>query len=222
MASNRTPPNWEPLNPRPHSDPLHSSPPRYEPIWRVPDSPPPTPGFQAHAEQRFQLARTLLKRHTRLGASRSQTALLLALADLFLAFLAVGLYFLVVVSFPATSWLLRGLLLFCVLVAFFCLLAALLLALRAALWCRGVGLPPVPFRYLFQSGAAAPLPDLEHFDRDLRRATHDSLLTALIAELHACARLRQCQETRIRRAVIATLTALVFFGLAVILSAVLV
>lgn len=214
MAPNPTPPKWEAINPRPR--PVPASPPEARPLWRTPDSPPPTPGFQARLEGRLDLARFLLERHTRLGALRSLVALSLALADILLMALALGVYFHVSPLVPASSWLLRLLILLFVLGSAFCLLAALLLALRAALWCRGVGLPAIRLRYYFQSGAALPLPDLEQFEAEYRAAARDSLLSAVIAEVHACARRRQCQETRFRRAVIATLAALLFFGLQVL------
>lgn len=217
MATNRTPPQWEPINPRPRLSP--SPPPEERPLWRSPDSPPPTPGFQARLEQRFELARFLLERHTRLGATRSLVALCLSLADILLMALALGAYFLTSPLIPASVWLLRLWLLIFTLGCAFSLLAALLLALRAARWCRGVGLPAVPHRLYFQSGAATPIPDLEQFAQGFRTTTRDSLLSALLAEVHACARRRQSQETRFRRAVIATLVALGFFGLEVILLA---
>lgn len=214
MASNRTPPDWEAINPRPRRTP--SSPPEVRPLWRSPDSPPLASGFQARLERRFDLARFLLERHTRLGATRSLVALSLALADILLMAFALGVFFFASPLIPASSWLLRLLFLLFTLGSAFCLLAALLLALRAALWDRGVGLPAIPLRHYFQSGAALPLPELAQFEAEYRTAARDSLLSAILAEVHACARRRQCQETRFRRGVIATLAASGFIGLQIL------
>jgi hypothetical protein len=218
MAHDLTPPQWQALNPRPQPPPHPAAPP-YSPTPRArPDSPPHTPGFQYYSESRFDLARHQLKLHARLAVSRGATALLLALADILLVALSLGQYFWVVDHLAVPFWILRWILLFCTLIGFFFLLAALLLALRAALWRRGTSPAGGQNSLYFQSGEASPLPSPEQFSQGFQHLSRQDLLNAALVELYAYARFRQRQEARLRMASILTLAALAFIGLSVLLS----
>ena len=218
MAHDLTPPQWQPLNPRPQPSQrppaaAFDPPPRGQPA-----APPRTPGLQYYTEQRLDFARHQIKHHARLGASRSYSALLLALADISLVVLALGAYFWVVDHFATPLWILRWILLFCTLISFLCLLAALLIALRAALWRVGSNLTAGHNRLFFHSGEAAPLPSQEQFSQDFQHVTRQDLLNASLAEMYAYSRFRQHQEARLRMSVALTLVALVFLWISLILA----
>jgi hypothetical protein len=218
MPHDLTPPHWQALNPRPQPPPHPPAPP-FSPETRARLAAPPyTPGFERYTEQRFDFVRHQIKQHARLGASRAHAALLLALADISLVALALGLYFWVVTHIAAPLWILRWFLLFCTLVGFFCLLVALFIALRAALWRRGSGAAGGQNALFFHSGEATPLPNPQQFNQDFQHATRQNLLEAAVSEMYAYARFRQRQEARLRMASILTLAALVFIWICLILA----
>jgi hypothetical protein len=218
MPHDLTPPHWQALNPRPQPPPHPPAPP-YSPETRArPAAPPFTPGFERYTEQRFDFVRHQVEQHARLAASRAHAALLLALADISLVALALGLYFWVVAHTAAPLWILRWILLFCTLVGFLCLLVALFIALRAALWRRGSGAAGGQNALFFHSGEATPLPNPQQFNQDFQHATRQNLLEAAVSEMYAYARFRQRQEAHLHMASILTLAALVFIWICLILA----
>ena len=184
-------------------------------------SPQPTPGFQDYFTGRFELARWLLNRHTRLGATRANTALLLAVIDLMAAALSIWIYAQATAS--GMIFFLRAILLLLILLVLALLLLAVLFCLGAATWLRSNPANGGETDWIFESGSTPPntgsIPqESSQFQRLFRQTNQDVMLTSSVTALFAQAQARQVQERRLRRAIICTVSALLVLGLATIIT----
>lgn len=181
----------------------------------------PAPGFQDYFTGRFDLARWLLNRHTRLGATRANTALLLAVIDLMAAALSIWLY--AQANASGMIFFLRAILLLLVLLVLGCILLAILFCLGAATWQRSNPASGSETDWIFESGSTPPntggIPqESSQFQRLFRQTNQDEMLTSSVTALFAQAQARQVQERRLRRAIICTVSAVLVLGLATIIT----
>jgi len=162
-------------------------------------APQPTPGYQDFFEKRFELARSLIKRHSAQASGTSFTALLLVIASLLLlgADLWLGLH--LPPGGGAFFWFLRLIVLLILLGAWLCCLAAIGFALGAAAWVTNPG--SAGSDLFFQPGDAA-LPDENQFARLFRESTQAQMLESALHELYRQACTRQRQERWLRYAVL--------------------
>jgi len=216
MSESRRPPppavNDRRRNATPHWNPGGLRP----PIAQKASPPQPAPGFQDFFTRRFELARWLLNRHTRLAASRANTALLLAVIDLMAAALSIWLYAQATAS--GMMLFLRAILLVLVLLVLGCILLALLFSLGAATWHRSNPDSPGETDWFFESGSTPPntgaIPqDSAQFQQLFRQSNQEAMLASAVNALFAQAQARQVQERRLRRAIICTVSALLVTGL---------
>jgi len=97
----------------------------------------PVPGYQDFFQRRFELAYSLIQRHSALASRRALAALLLVLSCLLL----LGMQLWLVFTFSAASgtffWFLRGIILLFLLGVLLCLLISLGFSLGVVLWKSG-------------------------------------------------------------------------------------
>ena len=189
-------------------------PPRGRPGDRHPHPPHPaqgcTPaalGAEVRDEQtrRFQLAAGLLEAHTRLGAQRAHSALMLVLGNVMLTALIVLLSFLALGSNP--GW---WLLLVAAILTLACVLVSTLFSLLVGTTLQAGGGGAAPEAGLFFQSGQMPMLSAAQFSERFHRATRQQMMDGALGELYAKAQRRARQERWFR-------WALAVFGLAIVL-----
>jgi hypothetical protein len=141
----------------------------------------------------------MIKRHSKLAASRAVTALLLVLAGLLLLGIDMWLGLNLISSGGFLIWLLRLVIGLVLLGAWLCCLVSVGLALGAAIWKNH---PAGQASALFFQSGDGTLPDETQLARQFRETSQAQMLAGALHELYQLRRFRQRQERWLRYSIL--------------------
>ena len=182
-------------------------------------APQTIPGYQDFFQGRFELAYSLLQRHSALASRRAIAATLLVLACLLL----LGMELLLVNTLAETRgafafyWILRLITLLFLLGVLLCLLISLGFSLGAVLWKMHPSGAALQASAGFFQTEGALFQDEAQFSKLFRETNQEQMLAGVISELYNHGRFRHRQESWLRYALLFFAIALLGFSLTALL-----